>query len=45
LLDVRNLSLDGAGATVLIEFEIVLAPVIANGSLVLNQSSCWSAMP
>jgi large repetitive protein len=38
LLDVRNLSLDGAGATVLIEFEIVLAPVIANGSLVLNQS-------
>ena len=30
LLDVRNLSIGGLGETVLVEFEIELAPVIAN---------------
>ena len=38
LLDIRNLSLGGIGTSLLIEFEIVLAPVIANGSVVTNQS-------
>jgi len=38
LLDVRDLSLAGVGDGLLIEFEVVLAPVIANGSYVLNQS-------
>jgi len=38
LLDIRNLSLEGVGDSALIEFEIVLAPVIANGSTVSNQS-------
>jgi uncharacterized repeat protein (TIGR01451 family)/fimbrial isopeptide formation D2 family protein len=39
LLDVRNLSLDGLGDSLQIEFEVVLAPVIANDTIVLNQSS------
>jgi uncharacterized repeat protein (TIGR01451 family) len=38
LLDIRSLSIGGLGATVTIEFEVVLAPVLTNGSLVLNQS-------
>jgi uncharacterized repeat protein (TIGR01451 family)/fimbrial isopeptide formation D2 family protein len=38
LLDVRNLSLAGPGDSVMIEFEVVLAPVLANGRAVLNQS-------
>ncbi len=38
LLDVRNLSLGGLGESVLIEFEVDLAPVLANGSYVSNQS-------
>ncbi len=38
LLDVRNLSLGGLGDSVLIEFEVDLAPVLANGSYVSNQS-------
>jgi large repetitive protein len=38
LLDIRNLSLGGRGDSVLIEFEIVLAPILANGSLVQNQA-------
>ena len=38
LLDVRNLSLAGPGDSVTIEFEVELAPVLANGRLVLNQS-------
>ncbi len=38
LLDIRNLSLAGLGDSVLIEFEVVLTPVIANGSFVYNQS-------
>jgi uncharacterized repeat protein (TIGR01451 family) len=38
ILDIRNLSLGGLGDSLLIEFEIVLAPVIANGSYVTNQS-------
>jgi uncharacterized repeat protein (TIGR01451 family) len=37
LLDVRNLSLPAGGSAV-IEFEVTLAPVIDNGTLVLNQS-------
>jgi uncharacterized repeat protein (TIGR01451 family) len=37
VLDVRNLSLPGAGVLV-VEFEIALAAVIANGTLVTNQS-------
>jgi len=38
LLDVRNLGLAGIGDSVLIEFEVVLAPAIPNGSYVSNQS-------
>ena len=38
LLDIRSLSLGGAGDSLLIEFEVVLAPAIANGSYVANQS-------
>ncbi len=38
LLDIRNLSLGALGDSVLIEFEVVLAPVITNGSYVTNQS-------
>ena len=38
LLDVRNLSIGGLGEIVLLEFEIQLAPVIANGTFVYNQS-------
>jgi len=47
LLDVRNLSIGGLGETVLVEFEIQLAPVIANDTIVYNQSEImfedWSA--
>ena len=39
LLDVRNLSIGGLGETVLVEFEVELAPVIANDTFVYNQSS------
>ena len=38
VLDIRNLNLGGLGDSVLVEFEVVLAPVIANGSYVTNQS-------
>ena len=38
LLDIRNLSLAGLGDSVLIEFAVVLAAVIPNGSYVANQS-------
>ncbi|MBT8067777.1 MAG: DUF11 domain-containing protein [Gammaproteobacteria bacterium] len=38
LLDVRDLSIGGLGETVLIEFEVQLAPVLANASFVYNQS-------
>ncbi len=38
LLDVRGLSLSGLGDSQEVVFEIQLAPVIANGTVVLNQS-------
>ena len=38
LLDIDNLSIGGLGATVLVEFEVQLAPVIANDTYVYNQS-------
>ncbi len=38
LLDIRNLSIGGLGDIVTVEFEVVLAPVIANGTFVYNQS-------
>ena len=38
LLDIRSLSLGGLGESITIEFEVVLAPVIADGSYVYNQS-------
>jgi hypothetical protein len=38
LVDVGNLTLPATGGSVLIEFEVTLAPVLANGSAVLNQS-------
>ncbi|HEU0224220.1 MAG TPA: hypothetical protein VFR29_02175, partial [Steroidobacteraceae bacterium] len=38
LLDVRNLALAASGGSVTVVFEITLAPVIANGTVVLNQS-------
>jgi len=43
LLDIRSLSLGGIGDSLLIEFEVVLAPVIANGSYVSNQSEIFYA--
>lgn len=38
LLDIRDLNTGGLGETLFIEFEVQLAPVIANASVVLNQS-------
>ena len=38
LLDVRNLSIGGLGESLLVEFDVQLAPVIANDSFVYNQS-------
>ncbi len=38
LLDVRNLSIGGLGESALVEFEVQLAPVIANDAFVYNQS-------
>ncbi len=38
VLDIRNLSLPGPGGSLLVEFEITLASVIANGTYVTNQS-------
>ena len=38
VLDVRNLTLAPSGGTAIIEFEVTLAPVITNGTDVLNQS-------
>jgi len=38
VLEIRNLSLPGLNDSVLIEFEITLAPVIGNGTLVTNQA-------
>ena len=38
LLDIRGLSIGGLGETVLVEFEVQLAPVIANDTFVYNQS-------
>ncbi len=38
LLDVRGLDLGPTGDTVLVEFEVALAPVIANDTFVYNQS-------
>jgi uncharacterized repeat protein (TIGR01451 family) len=43
LLDIRDLSLGGVGVSLLVEFEIELKPVIANGSIVLNQSQATFA--
>jgi len=47
LLDIRNLSLGGLGESALVEFEVQLAPVIANDAFVYNQSEIllddWSA--
>ncbi len=39
LLDIRGLSIGGLGETIFIEFEVQLAPVIADASVVLNQSA------
>ena len=38
LLDVRNLTLPASGGTVTVAFDVTLAPVIVNGTVVLNQS-------
>ena len=38
LLDIRNLSIGGLGDEIFIEFEVQLAAVIANDTVVLNQS-------
>jgi uncharacterized repeat protein (TIGR01451 family)/fimbrial isopeptide formation D2 family protein len=38
VLDVRGLALAASGGTAILEFEVTLAPVIANGTYVLNQS-------
>ena len=39
LIDISGLNLAGTGDSILIEFEVQLVPVIANGSYVLNQSN------
>ena len=39
LLDIRDLSIGGLGDSLLIEFDVTLAPVIANGTYVTNQST------
>jgi len=39
LIDISGLSLAGIGDSVLIEFEVELIPVIADGSYVINQSA------
>jgi uncharacterized repeat protein (TIGR01451 family) len=39
LLDISDLSLGPQGDSITIEFEIVLAPVIADGTIVYNQST------
>ena len=39
LLAVEGLSIGGLGESVLVEFEVQLAPVIADGTIVYNQSS------
>jgi uncharacterized repeat protein (TIGR01451 family) len=38
LLDISGLTLNGIGDTFTIEFQVQLAPIIANGTYVLNQS-------
>ena len=38
LLDVRNLTLPASGGVVTVVFDVTLAPVIANGTVVANQS-------
>lgn len=46
LVDIRNLSLGVAGSvneTVVVEFTVQLAPVIANGTIVLNQAQVMVA--
>jgi len=43
LLDIRDLSLGALGDSLLIEFEVVLAPVITNGNYVMNQSQATFA--
>lgn len=42
LLDLSDLSIGGLGASLSIVFEVQLAPVIANDSIVLNQSEATS---
>lgn len=42
LLDIRNLSIGGLGEEIFIEFEVQLAPVITNDTIVLNQSQANS---
>ena len=41
LLDIGVLDLAGSGSSVTIEFEVQLAPVIADGTTVLNQSQAY----
>jgi uncharacterized repeat protein (TIGR01451 family)/fimbrial isopeptide formation D2 family protein len=41
LLDVGGLNLNGLGTSVTVEFEVQLAPVIADGTIVLNQSQAY----
>jgi large repetitive protein len=46
LIDIRDLSLGAAGSandTVVVEFTVQLAPVIANGTIVLNQAQLMAA--
>jgi len=38
LVDVGNLDIGGLGATVLVEYEVALAPVIADGRFIYNQA-------
>jgi uncharacterized repeat protein (TIGR01451 family)/fimbrial isopeptide formation D2 family protein len=45
ILDVRNLSLGGTGSTVVVVFEVTLAPVLGNGTYVSNQSLLAAGFP
>jgi uncharacterized repeat protein (TIGR01451 family)/fimbrial isopeptide formation D2 family protein len=41
LLDISDITIGGLGSVAVVEFEVVLAPVLANGSYVENQSALY----
>ncbi|HEX9833632.1 MAG TPA: hypothetical protein VGA66_11200, partial [Mycobacterium sp.] len=45
LVNVANLSIGPSGATVVVEFDVTLAPAITSGTVVLNQAELVTASP